>query len=145
MVALSLWNLISALLALGVLIGLLMAVRRLEPHWASRDGLRFISTAQHIDRHGLTNGRPGEYRFSIEMNGDIQAMRRVMIGYRPRTLWRVEARSDQPPNRREVFVLRSLDDPGAVLAVGLPERSRAVTALNSLLSGADPTPLKDPD
>jgi hypothetical protein len=136
-------NLLSALAFLAVLVGLLMAIRRLEPPWSSRDGLRFIATAEQVDAHGLPEGRRGEYRFSVELDGTISALRRAMIGYRPKTRWRVEARSDDPPPRREVFVLRSIERPGVVMAVRLPATSRAVDALSALL-GND-RPITDPD
>ncbi len=136
-------NLLSSLAFLAVLGGLLIAVRRLDPHWASRDGLRFIATGEQVDAHGLPEGPRGEYRFSIELDGTVGALRRVMIGYRPKTRWRVEARSDDPPPRREIFVLRSLERPGVVMAVRLPATSRAVDTLSALL-GDDQT-VTDPD
>lgn len=136
-------NFVSAMVFLGVLIGLLLALRRLEPHWVSRDGLRFIASAEQVDAYGLVEGRRSEHRFSIELDGTVWAMRRAMIGYRPRTCWRVEGRSDSPPPRREIFLLRSLDDRATLLAVRLPAKSRAVQTLAALLASADP--LTDPD
>lgn len=142
-IALSWLNFLSAMVFLGALVGLLFAVRRLEPHWVSGDGLRFIAPAEQVDSHGLAEGRRSEYRFSIELDGTVWAMRRAMIGYRPKTAWRAEGRSDSPPARREVFLLRSVDDRATLLAVRLPSTSRAVPALTALLDDAEP--LTDPD
>ena len=37
--------------------GLLYLAHRIEPHWVAKDGTRFITTAQPIDRTGATVGR----------------------------------------------------------------------------------------
>lgn len=128
-------ELLSALGVLAVLIGLLIALNRLEPHWVSRDGHRFISRAQFIDERGLPHGRWHDYRFSIDLNGSVEAQRRGLLGLRHRSYWQVWTKSDELQRRRLVFVLRSTDN--EILAVRVPPKSRAVPVLERFIEPSE--------
>lgn len=128
----SLLDLVSAFGVIAVLVGLLMLVNRIEPHWAARDGRQFISRAQVIDARGLPHGRWHDYRFVIGDDGIIEARRRGTIGLRPRSHWRAEARAEELQRRRAIYVLRAETD--EMLAVRIPPDSRAATALDELIN-----------
>jgi hypothetical protein len=124
-------ELLSAVAALAALIGLLVALNHLEPHWASRDGYRFISRAQFIDERGLPHGRWHDYRFFIDRDGSVEAQRRGLLGLRHRSYWTVWAKSDEIQRRKLVFALRSTDN--EILAVRVPPKSRAVPVLEQFI------------
>ena len=107
---------------------------RMEPHWVSKDGQRFICRAQLIDDHGNTQGRWHEYRFRITEDGEIAASRRSFVGRAGTGIWRVAARSPDPPRRKAVFLLRPVHDAGSMMAVRMPASSRAVDSLDDLLN-----------
>ncbi|MEX2626135.1 MAG: hypothetical protein WD225_04590 [Ilumatobacteraceae bacterium] len=106
---------------------------RLEPHWVSKDGNRFICRGQLIDDHGITQGRWHEYRFRVTDAGEVAASRRSFVGRSGIGSWRVVARSDDPPRRKEVFLLHPARDADSMLAVRMPAGSRAVETLDRLI------------
>lgn len=124
-------DLLSALAVIAVLIGLLVAVTRIEPHWSSRDGLRFICCAQFVDERGTAHGRWHEYRFSVEADGTIEARRRGLFGLPHRSRWQIVGRADAPSGSRIVYALRS--ERNEMLAIRLPVSSRSVAVLDGLV------------
>ena len=45
--------------------GLYLLASRIEPHWVAKDGSRFLTTAQPIDRSGHNIGRKREVRVAF--------------------------------------------------------------------------------
>lgn len=125
-------DLLSAIGVIAVLVGLLLLVNRIEPHWAARDGRQFISRAQFIDGRGLPHGRWHDFRFVIGDDGVIEARRRGTIGPRPRTFWRAHARAEALQRRRAVYVFQAEDS--TMLAVRVPPDSRAAVVLDQLIN-----------
>jgi len=125
-------DLVVTLVVIAVLIGMLVAAMRMEPHWVSRDGRRFISKAQLVDDHGRTTSRWIEYRFRITEDGEVEARRRSILGGRNRGVWEVRYRATDAPRRKAVFLLYPRREAGSLLAVRLPARSRAVPILDEL-------------
>lgn len=119
---------LAAVIAGGGLI--LWLAFRMEPHWVSRDGSRFICRGQLIDDHGHEMGRWNEYRFRVTPEGEVFATRRSFVGRSGNGLWRVAARSPDPPRRRAVFLLHPVLDAGSMMAVRMPATSRAVETLD---------------
>lgn len=126
-------DLLSAIAVVAALVGLLVLVTRIEPHWSSRDGHRFICRAQFVDERGTAHGRWHEYRFSIEVDGTIEARRRGLLGLPHRSRWRVVGRADGQLRSKLVYVLRS--ERNELLAIRLPESSRSIAVLDTLTDG----------
>ena len=55
--------------AVAVCAGLLYLAYRIEPHWVAKDGSRFLTTAELIDRIGR-NGRPRRGRSRVRSSRD---------------------------------------------------------------------------
>jgi hypothetical protein len=105
--------------------------RRIEPHWVSRDGHRFICRGQLVDLRGTDAGRDREYRVIVQDDGSIVAGPRSLVRIAPRP-WHVIGRAPQAPRRRAVFLLGGGDEEGRMLALRLPASSRAVDVLDEL-------------
>ena len=56
-------SLVWFIIAVAVCAGLLYLSHRMEPHWVAKDGTRFLTTPQPIDRTGASVGRTrtGQY------------------------------------------------------------------------------------
>jgi hypothetical protein len=107
---------------------------RIEPHWVSKDGRRFMCNGQKLTLRGEALSRWHETRVTLNAAEQVQLDEKRFLG-RTSTLWKVIARSETPPRGREVFVLKALDgDPAGLFAIRLPEKSRAVAALEAMIS-----------
>jgi hypothetical protein len=106
---------------------------RIEPHWASKDGRRFICRGQLVDDRGNTHGRWNEYRFRITPDGLVAGARRSMFSHSAGDGWRVMARSDAAPRGKAIFLLQDPVDTHNMIALRLPAKSRAVEVLDDLL------------
>ena len=113
--------------------GLYYLAFRIDPHWASKDGHRFICHGQLVDRHGNTLQNWREFRFEVIDDMRIRARRRSRWTRRNVGVWRVAAKSDNPPKNREVYLLTSAES-GITdqMAIRLPASSRAVAVLEGL-------------
>ena len=60
--AIGMTDLLWTLGAIVVCAGMFFIASRMEPHWVAKDGTRFITTSQLIDRFGQTIGRRREVR-----------------------------------------------------------------------------------
>ena len=128
-------------MAVAIAVCLLMAWLgfRIEPHWVSKDGRRFLCNAQHLTAKGEPQTRWRETRCVINNASQVQVDEKRFLR-RTSTFWNVVSRSDSPPRGREVFLLSGHDGAGApaLLAVRLPKKSRAVTALAGMISRPGP-------
>ena len=117
----------------AVLAGLYYAAFRVDPHWVSKDGQRFVCHGQLVDRYGNTLQNWREFRFEVIDHKRIFARRRSRWTRRNEGVWRVSAKSDNPPKNREVYLLASADsDNTDQMAIRLPASSRAVAVLEGL-------------
>ncbi len=119
--------------------GLFMLASRIEPHWVAKDGSRFLTTAQPIDRTGRNVGRKREVRVAFLAGGELLVSRRSLV----RTasgIWRIQARSPQPPKGRQVYLLREVpaDPDGELLAIRVPAGSRVIPTLDEMTPNIDP-------
>ena len=121
-------------LAIAVCAGAGWLAIRMEPHWVSKDGNRFLTVGQRMDIRGERLGRWHEMRVFINRNGQIEVEEKRFMR-RQLSFWTLEAESPEPPRRKAVFVLRGHDRGGseALLALRLPATSRAVDQLRPLL------------
>lgn len=103
---------------------------KIEPHWVSKDGRRFVCRAQALGDHDLPSGPWREMRVVVDGPG-------LILGSRSRRAkrlsgnYRVAGRSPENPGGRAVFVL----DGPTKLIVRIPAKSRAVSTLESLTTG----------
>ena len=114
--------------------GLLYLAYRIEPHWVSKDGRRFLTTSEHIDRFGNVVGRRREVRGAFLADGGIVLSRRSLVAHDeaasgasgPSHLGRHAA--------SELYVLSAVppDPDGDLLALRVPSSSRLVAMLDAL-------------
>jgi hypothetical protein len=109
---------------------------RIEPHWVSKDGHRFLCTLQPITGRGEAEGRPKEARVLIEPDGMLRLTQRRVMRHSLDERWTIAGKSPTPPARKAVYVLNALDDDGTSgqLALKLPESSRAVPVLDEIIA-----------
>jgi hypothetical protein len=121
-------------LFIGGLVGLWYLAYRIEPHWASRDGARFVCNSQEL-LAGRPNGRLREAQVAVLPDGTLQvsqkrAMRRAV------STWRLVGRSDGPSPKLYVYLARRVDD-GAEqhveLALRIPRKSRSAAVLDAFV------------
>ena len=109
---------------------------RIEPHWVSKDGRRFLCNAQRLTGHGEPESRWRETRVIVTDSNQLQVDQKRRMR-RTSTFWKVATRSESPPRGKEVFLLTGFDEAGApaMLAIRLPKKSRAVEILGSMMGG----------
>ena len=113
--------------------GLYYAAFRVDPHWVSKDGQRFVCHGQLVDHYGNTLQNWREYRFEVIDDERIFARRRSRWTRRNASVWRVAAKSDAPPKSREVYLLASAESGNTdQMAIRLPASSRAVPILEAM-------------
>jgi hypothetical protein len=117
--------------AVALCAGLLYIAHHIEPHWVAKDGSRFLTSAQPIDRAGTPAGRMREVRVVVMSDGTLMVSRRTF--WRTRSgIWRVQAKAPTPPRGRELYLLRPVpDDPmDDYLTLRVPSKSPVVRILD---------------
>jgi hypothetical protein len=107
---------------------------RIEPHWVAKDQSRFLTVAQELDHHGLPLGRRRDVRVNFDPGGEaLLVSRRSWMRPTP-ARWTVKSKSTTGRGRF-VYVLRPVEKIGdiALLALRVPQRSKAVPRLDELL------------
>jgi len=118
-------------LILGVLTAITVFALRMEPHWSSKDGQRFICRAQLLDESHRPIGRWREIRG--EVHGDEIVVRtRSLVSRQIHGRWRVFARGSEDNRKRRIYVFRS-DSSGNQLALRIPHNSNTVPLLEQRL------------
>jgi hypothetical protein len=122
------------LLAISICVLLAWLGIRIEPHWVSRDGCRFLCGGQTLSVQGEPMARWRETRVIVGTNGNLQVDQKRFMR-RTSSSWTVEGESPTPPRGKRVFLLRGHDEKGQaiLLALRMPAKSRAVTILEPLL------------
>jgi hypothetical protein len=122
------------ILTVAACVALYWLAWRVEPHYSSRDGRRFLTTGQFIDADGEPEGRFREFRAAVIANDIIEVSRRRNLA-RATATYRLIARAPNLSRKRVVYVLQATD-PGALgdqLALRLPPSSRTTALLDSIL------------
>lgn len=119
-------------------VGMIWLANRMEPHWVSKDGRRFLTTAQAADVHGQTLERRREVRVDVLPDHTLALSRRSALRRDRRQVFTVVGRSPDPPRGKVIYVLDAIppDGGGSHLLLRLPARSAAVPVLDAL--GDDP-------
>jgi hypothetical protein len=124
--------------AVTVCIGMLVVARRIEPHWVAKDGMRFLTTSELVDRYGKVVGRRREVRAELLADGDLMITHRSIVRSAS-SVCRIQAKSPNPPAGRQVYVLQAVPPAadGSMLALRLPETSPMVPVLDRLAPAGD--------
>jgi len=125
---------LGLILVVAVCVALAWLGLRMEPHYVSKDGKRFLCMGQKLNAKGEELGRWRETRVVIDHKGAIQADQKRFMR-RTTTFWRIEGRTTGGSRRKATFLLKGHDDHGlpALLALRLPAKSRAVDSLIALM------------
>ena len=115
--------------ALAVCIGMLVAAYRMEPHWVSKDGERFIARIQVLGPHDTPDGPWREMRLHVDGNSLVAGSRGIRSS-RFGGHYSVVAKSDAPPAKKQIYVISG---PQRAL-LRLPANSRAVPTLDRMLA-----------
>lgn len=119
-----------------VLAGMWWLGYKMEPHWSSKDGTRFLCNAQEIEK-GLPAGRLRETRITVMPDGLLIVSRKRMVVRRRHSNWQLVGKTPDPPKRREVYLAERREDGQTVptmLAFRVPTKSRCVAVLDEALT-----------
>ena len=111
---------------------------RMEPHWVSRDGERFMCGAQEFF-HGQLGGHPRETQVAFVAGGSLHITQKRMLR-RKRSLWWLVGKSADPPKGLEIYVAQQTVDGVAtptMLALRIPKKSRCIALLDAELAKAE--------
>ena len=123
--------LVVAVAALG---GMWWIGYRMEPHWVSKDGQRFMCGAQEFF-HGQLGGHPRETHVAFLPGGTLHITQKRMMR-RQRTLWNLIGKSADPPKGLEIYVAQQSVDGVAkseMLALRIPKKSKCIAILDAEL------------
>ena len=131
------WTVLWVIAAVALCLGLLYIAHRIEPHWVAKDGKRFITTSEPVDRHGDVTGRRREVRGVVLQDGSLMLTQRFLLK-KASSVWRIEAKSPRPPSGRELYVLQSVPaaPDGSMLVLRMPASSKLVPILDRLAPAA---------
>ena len=129
-------DVVWVLLAAAVCAGLFSLAYRIEPHWVSKDGQRFMCTVQSLGKHDVPESRIHEARGRLNEDGTIrldqkQTMRRTS------SMWQIVGRAPLQPKGKVVFTIREIRSPGAAdgaarrITLRLPAKSTLIAELDS--------------
>jgi hypothetical protein len=126
--------------------GLWFVAYRIEPHWSSRDGRRFVCNAQELSG-GTSLGRNRETQIAVLPDGLLHVSRKKLMR-RNGSVWRLTGRSDGPSPKVLVYLARQVSDGSdqlVDLALRIPRSSRCVPVLDALLPGGTSVAAATPD
>ena len=123
--------------ALAVCAVLLYAAYVLEPHWVAKDGSRFLTTSEVVDRTGRPLGRRREVRGTIMGDGTILLGKRSMLRTQT-SQFRVRSKSPQVSRGRAQYVLEQIppDPDGDLTILRIPRSSRLTPTFDDLVAAA---------
>jgi hypothetical protein len=109
----------------------------IEPHWVAKDGSRFLTTSEIVDRFGASLGRRREVRGTIMNDGTILLGKRSLLRTRT-TLFRVRGKSPQVSRGRQQYVLEQIppDPDGDLMILRIPTTSPLTARFDDLAGSA---------
>src|SRR4051794_26371976 len=128
-------DVVWVVLGIGLCAGLIYLGYRIEPHRVSKDGKRFLCTGQRLAPGGDTDGRKREVWITVLDGGQLQVdIKRRM--HHDLSHWTLEGKAPNPPSGRAVYVLRTVNNLGALdrMAIRLPAKSKAVSVLDDVIT-----------
>lgn len=107
---------------------------RMEPHWVSKDGQRFMCGAQEFF-HGTLAGHPRETQVAFLAGGALHITQKRMMR-RQRSTWKLVGKSADPPKGLEIYVAQESVDGVAkptMMALRIPKKSNCIAILDAAL------------
>lgn len=122
------------ILAIAVCVAVGYLGYRIEPHHVNKDATRFLTTSQLVGAQGNNEGRRREAWVRVLPDGQLQIDSKRRL-HREVTHWSLEGKAPDPPPRREIYVLKTMNNIGVMqrMTIKLPAKSRAVRTLDELL------------
>jgi hypothetical protein len=122
---------------LAVLAAMAWGAYRIEPHWVSRDGQRFLCMGQQLSDRHTTVGRWNEVRVAALPDGALLVDQRRRLGRsKPSArVWNVVSRLPDAPRKNLVaYLLRGRNEDGVAveMLLRLPAKSKAIAVLDSV-------------
>jgi hypothetical protein len=139
-------DIVWIVLLFGGCAGLWYWASRLEPHFVSKDGERFMATMQTLTTHDLPDSRIREVRGRFLDDGLVRLDQKQPIG-RSTATWRVVGRSPLTAKGKVIFTLREVEsnvpltrrqaarrptNPNGRVALRLPHNSTLIERLDAL-------------
>jgi hypothetical protein len=124
-------NLLSTVAFLAVLGALAWLGWGMEPHWASKDGTRFMCRMQFVPTSHDDKARWFDVKVGVS-EGELFVYARSRRARDLRGTWRVIGASNDDSKKRRIYELRGANDDAASLRV--PQSSRCVPVLDGLLA-----------
>ena len=121
-----------------VLAGMWWLGYKMEPHWVSKDGTRFLCNAQEIEK-GEPVGRLRETRITVMPDGLLIVARKRLVR-RSYSRWQLVGKAPTPPKKLAVYLAQLREDGQAVpsmLSMRVPSKSRCVPVLDDALAGVN--------
>ena len=123
------------ILAAAACAGLLYLSYRIEPHFVSKDGQRFMATVQTLGQHDVPDSRIREVRGRFLDDGLIRFDQKQSVR-RTSTNWRVVERSPLQAKGKVIFTVAQENGPASGparrAALRLPASSTLITRLDEL-------------
>ena len=127
------WSWLLFIGAVALCIGMLVLAHRIEPHWVAKDGTRFLTMSEPVDRFGSVTGRRREVRGTLLPDGGLMLRQRSLVRSAG-SVWSIREKSPHPPAGRQLYVLQAVPPPpdGSMLVLRLPAKSALVPVLDRL-------------
>ncbi|CAN5616290.1 hypothetical protein BH24ACT5_BH24ACT5_14470 [soil metagenome] len=139
MLASAVKDVLSVVAAFTVCGLLALLAYRLEPHWVSKDGTRFLTVARYVNQWGLPFGRKFEVRVAIDHDSESLLVSRRSLRRTLKGVWVIESKLADPPRGKVVFVLKDVTGVDEIgnLWLTIPTKSKALPRLEAIV-GDDP-------
>ena len=124
-----------AVLFLAAMGGLWWLAYRMDPHYSSKDGRRFLCHGQQLT-HGLPDGRRKETRVTVHDDGTLVCTTK-RFGRSTHDRWAIIGKSTTPPKSKDVYLVRQFDDDGWMddqYALTIPSKSRVIPVLDEAMA-----------
>jgi hypothetical protein len=121
-------DLITLVVSLIVGAGLIWYAFRIEPHWCSKDGLRFTCRLQPLTTDLANDGLHVDMRGTIDKSGLVLTPRGLR-GSKMGGVYRMVAASPEPPKGKAVYLVTTA---GRQFTLRVPANSRCVAPLDEL-------------
>jgi hypothetical protein len=125
-------------LFVAVMVGMWWFAYRMEPHWSTKDGKRFLCSAQEIEKN-TTIGRPREPRVMVLPDGLLHISQKRMMR-RKHSRWMLVGKSPDAPKKVHLYLAQLRQDGNnlpATLALRIPTKSRVAPVLDAILAERD--------
>lgn len=117
--------------------GLWYLAYRIEPHWSTRDGHRFVCNTQELFA-GQPRGRLREAQVAVLSDGSLHVTQKDLMRRRS-SQWQLVGKAPSSRAKVDVYLARRVSDGQAVadeLALRIPRSSRCIAVLDGVLGAA---------